>query len=144
MTKKERVFLLQSDSDFQAVRHHIHEYLVRHLVPFDTMVEVAINEAVNNAYFHGVGGSVRRNRTVRIRLAVYKRNRLLVRVKDDGEGFSGNDILQKIRDGGKISSLVEPLRECGRGILIIHHVADFVCYNRRGNEILFVKRLSQG
>jgi serine/threonine-protein kinase RsbW len=54
-------------------------------------------------------------------------------VRDEGLGFVRADV----PDPTDPCRLLEP---CGRGILLISHIMDEVCYNETGNEIRMVKK----
>ncbi|MCX7921723.1 MAG: ATP-binding protein [Clostridia bacterium] len=124
---------------FKRVRHCIIEY-VRELLPDDYfLMEVAINEAVNNAVKHGTINS--KYQTVTLKLDIIKQKRLIIRIKDSGEGFNVEHLLYKLRNRDiSDSSLMD---ESGRGVLLMLHAADLVKYNKKGNEVILVKRLNQ-
>ncbi|MDR3566036.1 MAG: PAS domain S-box protein [Negativicutes bacterium] len=96
-------------------------------------VDTAVGEAVMNAFQYGTMVRVKINKLG---------SRLIIRVKDDGPGFSGNEAVTKVLDAGIKETFKEGLLlERGRGIPIMLSYMDRVIYNRRGNEIMLVKRL---
>lgn len=93
-------------------------------------VELVLNEAVNNGLTAGGRVSV-----VLRRIGPW----LVMRVKDDGAGFAGNEKLREVAapefDGG--------WEEGGRGLFLMQAYCDRVLYNRRGNEVLLMKHLRE-
>ena len=100
-------------------------------------VETALNEAVNNAFKHGQKRKA--NAPISINMKVLNGKRLVIRVKDSGDGFCVADVLKY---SGKYFSDEDLLDESGRGLKIMLQVMDVVKYNVLGNEVLLVKRLS--
>lgn len=96
-------------------------------------LELLLGEALSNAARHGESIRVKINK---IGL------RLIVRVKDDGPGFNGNDLVRQYR-AARLEEEFSKIREkpCGRGILIMMAWTDQVLYSRRGNEVMLVKNL---
>lgn len=62
---------------FKQIRHCVMEYVKARLQGQPSLMEVALNEAVNNAIKHG-------HAKVKLRLNVIAGKRLVVRVKDQG------------------------------------------------------------
>ncbi|BAU26798.1 anti-sigma regulatory factor (Ser/Thr protein kinase) [Aneurinibacillus soli] len=108
---------------------------IRETVPDDSvLLEIAVNEAINNAMRYGNRGEPR---SVTIRLHSTGK-RLVVRVRDDGEGFKGNERLQKL-SYAYYSTHEELYKESGRGLYIMKTVTDYIKYNEKGNEVMLVK-----
>lgn len=110
--------------------------LVRHLLQ-DVLkdryyaMEVAVNEAVNNAIEFGAHGK-------KIYLCFRVRGRkLMVRVSRHGIGFDAKEMLKNSSREDSFGEL--SMAERGRGILLIMAASDYVRYNRQGNEVLMVK-----
>lgn len=92
---------------------------------------IAVTEAVNNAIIHGNKRDT--NKKVIIRF-VFQENRLLVIVKDEGEGFNPDQI-------GDPLAPENLLKESGRGIFILSSLMDDVQFNfdKDGTELRMVK-----
>jgi serine/threonine-protein kinase RsbW len=119
--------------EYRSVRSLVAEYLQQQLKTGATRMEIALNEAINNAIFHGADGG-----TVTVRLALVG-GRLVARVRNEGEGFTalGQWKLQTASEDE-----MDLLDEHGRGLLIMSAMADRVLYNRTGTEVMLVKKLS--
>lgn len=112
-----------SEDLLKAARPFIRGYLSQ-LSQLGIKVEVGINEALNNAFFHSSG-------TGKVRLSMYEQNRkLIVRVKDCGEGFEKMDSVPPFQD-----------LDHGRGILLMESFFERVIYNETGNELLMIKHI---
>ncbi|SDJ36570.1 ATP-binding protein [Salimicrobium halophilum] len=106
----------------KVVRPFIREYL-SHLSEKGIHAEVGINEALNNAFSHG-------NDKGTVRLTMYEQNRkLIVRLKDNGEGFEGN----------RTPHVPPGELDHGRGLFLMESFFERVIYNRTGNELLMMK-----
>lgn len=101
----------------------------------DFAIEVAMGEAVTNALRFGSAGS--------IRITLKKIGGLiLIRVRDEGDGFWGNRLVAQIRQNGADVALQSKYtEENGRGIAVMVLTMDRVIYNQKGNEVLLVKRI---
>lgn len=118
----------------ERVRTRIAEILSALLPQQARKVDVALGEALNNAVRSGV--------EIRVRVKTIGRW-LIIRVKDSGAGFPGNDYLAALQE--QSDSLVfeeRLLAEGGRGIPIILAWMDRVLYNRQGNEIMLIKEIA--
>ena len=120
---------------------------------------VALEEAINNAMFHGnleissdarVGDGSRyrqlvadrtgsppyRDRTIQVEARITKREAVFI-VRDEGPGFDP----QALPD----PTLPENLEKaCGRGLLLMRTFMDSVVFNRAGNEVTMKKRHEPG
>lgn len=124
---------------YESIRQEAHDF-IQLSIPDDAMfVEVAVSEAINNAIKHG--NNYDESKLVQLKLEFLDDRRLIVRVKDEGNGFRWDSRLNKITKN-KESFLEESLdKDSGRGIYIIHQLMDYVTFNEAGNEILFMKLL---
>ncbi|HWR39826.1 MAG TPA: SpoIIE family protein phosphatase [Patescibacteria group bacterium] len=95
-------------------------------------ISIVLGEAINNAARESMDVRIRLNRIGQI---------LVIRVKDGGCGFAGNDRVAKLRRQGESVFEEQLLAEGGRGIFIMAAWMDTVLYNRTGNEVLLTKRL---
>lgn len=89
-------------------------------------VMVAVTEAVNNSVFHGNKGDESKN--VFIDFEMKNPYRLLVRVRDEGEGFDPEALADPTAPGnvGKIG---------GRGVFLMQHLSDELTFAEDGREV---------
>lgn len=92
---------------------------------------LALNEAVNNAFFHG-----NRSGPVIVTISLIGRKKVAVRVKDSGAGFDFSLYRRETEDGLWEGS--------GRGMLLMRSFMDQVIYNHVGNEVLMIKNVAKG
>ena len=85
----------------------------------------AIAEALSNAMVQGNAGDPRKSVAVRAELQA---RHVRVSVSDEGRGFDP----EEVPDPRHPDSLESP---CGRGLLIIRHLAEHVAFNEKGNTI---------
>jgi serine/threonine-protein kinase RsbW len=102
--------------------------------PEDSEVLIALDEAIVNAVKHG-------NRCDPLKVvhitAEFDESGAHFTIRDEGEGFAR----EKVPDPTDPCRLLEP---SGRGLLLINHIMDNVCYNPSGNEIQMFKRCMTG
>jgi serine/threonine-protein kinase RsbW len=98
--------------------------------PDDSEVLIALDEAIVNAIKHGNKCDPRK--VVHI-TAEFDSDGAQFTIRDEGEGFAR----EKVPDPTDPCRLLEPN---GRGLLLINHIMDTVCYNKSGNEIQMFKR----
>ena len=60
---------------------------------------------------------------------------VIIKISDEGKGFDYANALRKAKSGNVLDF------ECGRGILLVEGLADFLTYNDSGNSVLLRKRL---
>ena len=90
----------------------------------------ALQEAVENAVWHGHGGDPGREVRVRYRVTA---EHVLVEVEDQGPGFDPAAVPDPRADEN-----LEKLT--GRGLLLMRHHLSWLCYNERGNAVTLCKR----
>ena len=128
-------FLVTRLEDHVETRRRIHQFLQWISGASDTVLCVALGEAITNGLQHGTKVWVRMN-------VIGKR--LLMRVRDNGPGFAGNDLVARHAARESAYHFEEHLfEECGRGIPIMMAWTDRVLYNRQGTEVLMVKILDR-
>lgn len=98
------------------------------------LMEVAINEAVNNALC-----SSHSRMPITLSMRVTSGNRLVIRIKDSGTGFNVRKALEEMASCPELLFEKNLTSECGRGISIIRMATDKMIYNRKGNELLLMK-----
>lgn len=92
-------------------------------------IPIAVDEAVVNAIVHGHQCVPDRKVDVKVNI---DKEKIKVKVKDTGNGFNVNNISNP--------TLVNNIsKSCGRGIFLINCLMDEVKFNKKGNEIVFVK-----
>ena len=95
---------------------------------------MAIGEALANATRQSMHVRVKINRLG---------SRLIVRIRDNGSGFDGNARINRLLRQQSAAIFDERLMaEGGRGLPIMVAWMDRVLYNRTGNEVMLVKRLT--
>lgn len=100
------------------------------LKPGDTELLIALDEAIVNAVKHGNKCDARK--AVHI-VAEFNADGARFTVADEGPGFER----EKVPDPTDPCRLLEPN---GRGLLLINHIMDEVCYNQAGNRLEMFKR----
>lgn len=111
--------------------------LLAHWFPAEhTMIEIAINEAINNAFIHGCRACS--EPLVRISLWKHADGSIGVRIADCGRGFPTEIAREKMTSWFKQEEAL--LKESGRGMWIMHHVFDEIRYNEAGNEVTLIKK----
>lgn len=130
-------FSFKGFDDYKLIRSKVNHFLKDLLHDRSIFIQIAINEAVNNAILHGNKNCP--NKQVQIALKT-KDDQLIIKIKDSGNGFEGNkkvDFLEKNYEKHGI------LKESGRGLLIIRQVVDELKYNEKGNEMILVVNMDQ-
>lgn len=122
---------------YRLIRHCLYEVLRKVMLDSGGM-EVALNEAVNNALMHGCDGI--KNTRVTVKLDVIKGRRLIVRIKDCGGGFERKERLEN-KAVFLESCCSGSMEESGRGVHIMQMLTDYMCYNKSGNEVLLMKKI---
>lgn len=121
---------------YRVIRHCVNEYISQILGPHCATMVIAFNEAVNNAIKYG---EINGKNIVTIKFTLLKGKRLVIRVKDHGTGF---DLTKAYCDTSADQFEEIVLAESGRGIPLMKAIADYVTYNKRGNEVLLMKKIS--
>lgn len=96
----------------------------------DSEVLIALDEAIVNAIKHGNKCDPRK--AVHI-VAEFSSDGARFTISDEGSGFVREDV----PDPTDPCRLLEPN---GRGLLLINHIMDEVCFNQRGNRLEMFKR----
>jgi serine/threonine-protein kinase RsbW len=129
---------LKVPSDFKYLERVLN-YISQRMVslgiadPEDTDVILALDEAIVNAIKHG--NKCNPEKCVHI-IAVVRCDGVWFTITDEGSGFARDEV----PDPTDPCRLLEP---SGRGLLLINHIMDEVCYNDCGNEVQMFKRLDQ-
>ncbi len=133
MTRDEfrrRTYTFDTLEAFAPLREELLALLNRLCSGEGMLLFVAVNEAVNNALFHGRSDGVLHP----VMLVVECTDAdVLVVVRDQGPGFPRNP---------EEFLLHEALEESGRGLRIMAHCADEVTFSAPGNEVTLRKHRS--
>ncbi|WP_182101641.1 ATP-binding protein [Niallia taxi] len=97
----------------------------------DVMLEIAINEAVQNAIEHGDS-----NKPIEVNMT-YRNNKAIVRVKGSGYGFCTINELERAR---RVWDEEDKRKVSGRGIRMMLDACDRVTYNSTGTEVMLVRK----
>jgi serine/threonine-protein kinase RsbW len=101
--------------------------------PGDSELVIALDEAIVNAIKHG--NKCDPCKAVQV-IAEFSADGARFTIADEGPGF----VREKVPDPTDPCRLLEP---SGRGLLLINHIMDEVCYNQTGNKLEMFKRVSQ-
>jgi serine/threonine-protein kinase RsbW len=131
---EERIaFRVPSDVKYlDEVLDHVNERLLKFGIvnPGDSEVIIALDEAIVNAIKHGNKYDAQKRVEI---VAEFSKEGVWFRVTDEGEGFARDLVPDPTSD----CRLLEPN---GRGLLLINHIMDEVCYNNCGNSLEMFKR----
>ena len=100
----------------------------------DSELLIALDEAIVNAVKHGNKCDPRKSVSI---VAEFSSDGARFIVADEGDGFER----EKVPDPTDPCRLLEPN---GRGLLLINHIMDKVCYNQAGNRLEMFKRVERG
>lgn len=104
------------------------------------LLEIAINEAMNNALKYG--GDKGSDPAVTLSICLHSPQCLFIWIKDRGRGFSARQALATLSSEDYENDNTEgQWGESGRGLLIMERVMDQVRYNAKGNAVLLLKKL---
>lgn len=128
-------FKMPSDLAYlDGVLDYLNERMVKLgiLKPGDSDLLIALDEAIVNAIKHGNKCDPRKAVHV---VAEFNVDGARFTIADEGAGFER----EKVPDPTDPCRLLEP---SGRGLLLINHIMDEVCYNQAGNRLEMFKRIS--
>lgn len=114
---------------FSKLRESVRQELKQLLASEAESMFVAINEAVNNAIFHGNSG----DSTKKVYLTITSsQGEIKAIIRDEGRGL----------DSAQNSSTCETLQESGRGLEIIGFCVDCYYFNVQPSEIVLIKKIT--
>lgn len=135
---KEGLFLIEkfncacaSLEEFRLAREAVRENLNKICPEYSMQLFVAINEAVNNAFFHGINDHKGTQVTIDI---IRNKQDLCIIIKHNGEGFTPEYI--------DCTDENEVYNDSGRGIDIIRHYVDSLEFSACGCKVTMHKNLS--
>lgn len=121
-------------ADRNRIQSRIRQLLLSIAADAAGRIDVAIGEALANATRQSMHVRVKVNRLG---------SRLIVRIRDNGCGFDGNAKINQLLRQQSAEIFDERLMsEGGRGLPIMVAWMDRVLYNRTGNEVMLIKRLT--
>jgi CheY-like chemotaxis protein len=91
-------------------------------------VAICLEELLSNAFVHGSRKDEKKQIKVKM---VFDAEKFVVSVKDEGDGFDGQNYLEKIRQ--EHESIPEK-----RGLFIVDFLMDELQFNKKGNEVTAV------
>jgi len=121
-------YAVSSLDEFSGLREQIRSITLKLCPDRGDLLFVALNEAVNNALFHGNDGDCQKR--VEIILSL-ENNQVSICIRDQGRGFDYRN--QQVED---------ELDEHGRGLAIMQYCADSIEFNKDGNEIILRKNIN--
>lgn len=102
-------------------------------------LKVILNELFLNAVKHGNKNDP--SKRVKVTAGLTKDECVYVLIEDEGEGYDCRctyaaswDVLQADVD-------CCDMKETGRGLIIVRSLCDKICFNKRGNKVVIVKKL---
>jgi serine/threonine-protein kinase RsbW len=122
-------YAVSSLDEFSGVREQIRSITLKLCPDRGELLFVALNEAVNNALFHGNDGD--NKKLVEIILTL-EDNQVCICIRDQGRGFN-----YRTRQAAN-----EELHDHGRGLAIMQYCADVIEFNEDGNEIILRKNIN--
>lgn len=125
-----KILLIKSDiSELAKVEKSVNELFYEFTIShkYFNKVFLCLSEAVLNAIQHGNKYDVNKKITVNIN---YLNECVVIKIKDEGEGFNFNKIIDPTIHGNI-------KKESGRGLHIIKSLSEKIEYNRKGNSIQF-------
>lgn len=134
---EERIcFRMPSDIKFlDSVLEYLNERMLRlgFVQPDDSELIIALDEAIVNAIKHGNKSDSSKSVSI---TAEFTTTGLCFTIADEGPGFE----LCKVPDPTDPCRLLEPN---GRGLYLINHIMDEVCFNDAGNQLTMIKRIAR-
>lgn len=100
-------------------------------------VKIILNELLQNAIEHG--NLLDCEKKVYMNVCIREEDVLNITIKDQGNGFDVEKVLNKRNDVSECE--IFDLPECGRGLQIVRSLCDDISFNQRGNCITVKKRL---
>ena len=121
------MYCFSTVEEFAKLRDNVRKKLTEMQVVGADAFFVAINEAVNNAIFHG--NAADKNKKVKVTITQLP-GEVRVSVCDEGRGFAAAGQVQ------------EELSEHGRGMEIIKHCVDHYYFTAEPSEMVLVKKIA--
>lgn len=127
-TQKREQFILPSiQESIIQVEKIVHQICEKYDIPEDVFgnILIAVTEAVNNAVYHGNKND--KNKKVFIEV-IYQDDEVIFSIKDEGKGFD----YKNLPDPTQPENIT---KIGGRGIFIIHQLADKIQFKENGSRI---------
>lgn len=125
---------------------HLREILAMSSTEEALLLEIALNEALNNAMKAATAHEDSfAPLSCRISVTMYVKHgkELIIRIKDPGEGFPFRDYICQSDEVFRTGELPKSglWAESGRGILLMRAGVDTITYNKKGNVVTLQKRI---
>ena len=121
--------------EYSRIRSRLHGLLKQMAGVHAGRIDVAVGEALNNA--------ARESMDVKVKFNLIGKF-VVIRVRDGGNGFNGNARVAAFLNADPEQGFDADLyAEGGRGIKIMASWMDRVVYNRQGNEVMLVKKITE-
>lgn len=98
-------------------------------------LRLIFSELLYNAIIHG--NKMDSFKDVTLKVEFLTEDTICAAIEDEGEGFNYSEILEKDLN-------VFNLCENGRGIQLVKGLCDHLLFNKKGNKIIFSKRMAMG
>lgn len=112
------------------------EHLISEQAQFE--IKVVLNELIVNALCHG--NNCEKEKVTYVTFRLLNNEYLYISVKDEGCGFNKKIDINSVDDYLKITN--DSLCEHGRGLIIVNKICDKVKYNKLGNKVSVIYRMS--
>lgn len=116
------------------------DIMLVHFICDDILFElkVVLNELITNALCHG--NKCELNKVVYVTFKLVSYNYIYISVRDEGLGFKFEVNTKSIDD--YLDKVNKELCEHGRGLVIVYSLCDKVKFNKCGNKVSILKKLS--
>lgn len=103
-------------------------------------LRVVLNELIINAIVHG--NKADSNKKIKITSGLIKEKSAFVAIADDGEGYDYNYVIKK---SNELRNFIcnDDVSESGRGIMIVRSLCEQVKFNKKGNVVTIIKKLTK-
>lgn len=104
--------------------------------------KVILNELIINAMRHGNKGV--ESKQVHIAAGISEKGYVFIIIEDQGEGYDYRRLLHKqCCFSDVLDTDVCDMKETGRGIMIVKSLCDCIKYNKKGNKVVVLKKVSK-
>lgn len=134
-------FEIRDIDNFYSLKDEIENALKQLNVSDIELLWIALTEGINNAWLHG--NKKNKDKKILLTIKSIRNKRIIFRIKDQGNGYSGNEQVKKFIGNVDQEFDKRMFDESGRGLLIMMKVFDKVIYNQQGNELFLVKNIKK-
>ncbi|MFB4165162.1 ATP-binding protein [Alteribacillus sp. JSM 102045] len=131
-------YIVQKVNEYHSAREKIKQWLQLLQTDEQFFFEVAVNEALNNALYHG-----NEEEEVHVRILFQAdKEKLTVSIEDNGIGITEEgEILYEQKSDNVFKEAADTLRESGRGIAIMKECSDQLILEEGGRCVTLVKNI---